>query len=415
MLHKFLMMISKGFGFIYVYIKYHTGNRKKVVDNKKILIIFGGHLGNAVLNIDTILQIKNGFPSEDGYSIHIMCHESIRKILETLEDFRGITFLDISYPYQDGGTRFATVTDTIRKMKGMEFDKIVVNLAHIMPLASYIVACIPSNDSIGVFDDLDHVAGETKDIEHNVGNARWYFQRAYKTAITVDYNTQEVQRQKKILEHLGIRYKTRIYPIKKLCDFECKSNDYFTVTVDSASSYKNWAPENFAELINLLCEKYDHDVCISGGKGSESIYDKIEKKIRYPERVYNYIGKTSFIQWVEMIRAAKFHIGVDSASIHIAASVGTQAFCMIGVWDGTRVMPYRIEEENSLTCSPICIYMEDAEKLPCYGCYPKRGVIGGGNETCTELCRNGDVCYCLKKIRVNDVFSVVDSWLQSKR
>lgn len=414
MIQKLKTMFSKGFGFIYVYIKYHLKRKNKLVKNQNILIIFGGHLGNAVLNIDVILQTRANYKKEDGWNIFIMCHSSNRKILEKFEDLNDVTFLDISYPYKDGGTRFASVYGTLKKMRGMEFDKIIVNLAHIMPLASYIVATVSSNDSIGVFDNLTHKAGETRDIEHNVWGARWYFQRAYKSPIIVDYNTQEVVRQKLILKHLEIDYKTRIYPIRKLSDWVCPDGKYFTVTVDSATLIKRWSPDNFAELINRICSNYEYKVCITGGVGAEDIYDAMKGKLRYLERVENYIGKTNFDQWVELIRNSSFHVGVDSASIHIASSVGTQAFCLIGVWDGTRVLPYRIEDEDNKTCSPICIYMDDAMKLDCYGCYPKRGVIGSGNAECLRLCRNGDVCYCLKKISVEKVFSTVDEWLKKR-
>lgn len=415
MIQKLGTMFSKGLGFIYVYLRYHLRNKNKIVKNKNILIIFGGHLGNAVLNIDLILKTKEHYKREDGWNIFIFCHDSNRKILEKFEGLDDVQFLDISYPYKDGGTKFASVYGTLRKMKGMEFDKIIVNLAHIMPLAAYVVATVPCNDSIGVFDNLKHTAGETRNIEHNVGNARWYFQKAYKSPILVDYNTQEVARQKLILKQLGIEYKVRVYPIRKLCEFECNDKKYFTVTVDSATQSKRWSPENFAELINRICGRYEYDVCITGGAGTEDIYERLEAKLAFPERAHNFIGKTNFDQWVELIRGSSFHVGVDSASIHIASSVGTQAFCLIGVWDGTRVLPYQIEEENGRTCSPICIYMDGAMDLNCYGCYPKRGLIGSGNEECLNLCRNGDVCWCLKSIPVDKVFYAVDGWLRKNR
>lgn len=412
MLHRFKLMFSKGLGFVYVYLRYHLRNKNKVVNNKNILIIFGGHIGNAVLNIDTILQIREHYTVESGWNIFVLCHESIRKVLYKFENLDGITFLDISYPYKDGGTKFASVYNTLKRMRGMEFDKIVVNLAHIMPLAAYIVATIPANDSIGVFDDTVHESNG--DIEHNFGNARWYFERAYKTAIKVDYNTQETQRQKLILEYLNCNYKVRVYPIKKLCEFQPPSRNYCTITIDSTSLARRWEPDKFAKVINFINESYDFDICITGDIGAENIFSQVISNVQNRERVMNFVGKTNFDEWVELLRGSEFHFGVDSGSIHIASSVGTQAFCMVGAWDGKRALPYRVDVVSENTKLPICIYMPNINNLPCYGCIPKKGGMGSGNPECLHLCKSGEPCYCLKNIEAKEAFNVIEKWLNNK-
>lgn len=57
MLKKINTMCSKGAGFIYAWMKSHKKHTKRI-DNKRILIIFGGRLGNAVLNVDALLELK---------------------------------------------------------------------------------------------------------------------------------------------------------------------------------------------------------------------------------------------------------------------------------------------------------------------------------------------------------------------
>ena len=84
---------------------------------------------------------------------------------------------------------------------------------------------------------------------------------------------------------------------------------------------------------------------------------------------------------------------------------------MIGVWDGTRVLPYIIEDKSQFTKEPICIYMNAVMELPCYGCIPKRGLMGSGNLKCIELCRQGKICYCLDNISVDDSYRVINKWM----
>lgn len=413
MLHKIYMMLSKGLGFIYVFLMFHIGKlKKKDITNHKILVILGGHIGNVLLNIDAILELPQIFPKSEGWQINILCNQRIKDVCIKIADMSDFNFLNIYYPYEDGGTKLGIVWKTIHQLRGMQYEKIIVNLAHIMPLASYIVASIPSGESIGVFDDVKHQNRISNDIEHNIGNARWYFERAYSCCIKVPYNTQETHRLKAILEHLGdFDYQVKIYALPKLCNFILPCEKYVTVTIDSTSTKRRWETDKFIQVINYLLNKYDYSICITGGKEAEALYNRYVGKIEQSERVFNYIGKTSFDEWVELIRGSSFHLGVDSGSIHIAASVGTQAFCLIGGWDGKRALPYLPEVKNKWTLSPICIYMDNVETLNCYGCIPKTGVMGYGLEQCIKACRVGKPCYCLSSITVNQVTSYIDKWL----
>lgn len=408
------MLFSKGMGFIYTFFLYKRKTPKKV-NNKKILVIFGGHIGNALLNIDLLLRIKHLFPIEDGWQLNIFCNDGLWKVCETIADVSGFNRIQAQYPTKDGGTRFSEVLQTMKAVRGMEFDTIVVNLAHIMPLAAYLVAALQANRSIGVFDDIDRRNSKLfNDIGRNVGSLRWYFERAYNTPIWVPYNTQEVHRQKEILKQLGdTEYAVRIFPIPKLCDFTLPSEKYFTVTLDSTTSARRWAPEKFAEVINYVLEHYDYQVCFTGNTEAEPIYQTCIQHIKQPERTINYVNKTSFNEWVELLRGSSFHLGVDSGSIHVASSVGTQAFCLTGVWDGKRVLPYQIERQESGTTAPICVYMKDVDKLPCYACLPQRGLMGSENDECYAAYRRGEPCMCLQSIQVNDVISSITKYLSA--
>lgn len=411
MINKMRLVLSKGLGFVYVFAKYKF-RRHKEVHNKDILIIFGGHLGNAVIGIDLLLEIKKLFPLEQGWNLYILCNEKIRVFCNTIAEMRDFEYLDISYPFEDGGTTFSVVYKTLRALKGRAFNKIIVSMAHIMPLAQYIVATTDANESIGVFDRVQHKTSTLLSIEHNVGNLRWYFERAFSNSIYVPYNMQEAHRHKYIIRFLGNSdYKVRIYPIKKLCDFEGPDRDYITISVDSASTIKRWEANKFAQVANYIIENYKYTICLTGGPSAENIYEKILKNIERKEYVQNFIGKTSFDEWVELIRGSRFHISVDSGSIHIAASVGTQSFCLIGAWDGERVLPYQNEIVEKNTISPICVYMDNIKNIHCYGCNPLRGLIGAGNQECLLSCKRGNPCYCLSMIEPRHVITAIDRWM----
>ena len=411
MLRKIRIMISKGIAFVYVFILYHLKSKKQV-NNKKILIIFGGHLGNALLNADLVERINMRFKKEDGWEIYLYINSKNYSLLKKVINVEGINVLDIEYPFENGGTDFKSVYAASKYFKNRSFDKIVVNLAHIMPLAGYVVGITRNNESIGVFDDISHETTGIANIDHNFGSTRWYFERAYSDPIKVDYNTQEYIRIKKMLVRLGDNsFESRIIPLPKLSDYRPTNNKYITITVDSSTSKKRFEMKKFAAIANYFSSKYGFDVCLSGTGDSIALYNEFVDSINDKERIINCIGSTSFDQWVELLRGALFHIGVDSGSIHVAASVGTQAFCIVGAWDGKRALPYVNDRVDENTVPPICVYMQDVEKLPCYGCLPLSGVMGHNNTTCYERCSTGNNCVCLCQISDQDVIDVVEKWL----
>ena len=109
-----------------------------------------------------------------------------------------------------------------------------------------------------MFDDIKHEAQGLSNIEHNVGNLRWYFERKYTNPIYVPINTQEVWRQKLWLHEIGDdSYKVKIYHIDKQCDYDIPDSKYITVTLDSSSSKKRWNTEKFAVLVNRIPDETD--------------------------------------------------------------------------------------------------------------------------------------------------------------
>lgn len=57
---KVKLILSKAIAFVYIFILNLFHTRKKV-NNGKVLIIAAGHMGNAILDIDAILALKNFF------------------------------------------------------------------------------------------------------------------------------------------------------------------------------------------------------------------------------------------------------------------------------------------------------------------------------------------------------------------
>ena len=396
-MNKLLNYFSKGLAFIYVFLRYKFIKRRNVNCNE-VLIIMTGHLGNALMDINAVLEIKRILSKQDK-KVNVLCSRRMWDTLGLLSDLKDIKFLDVDYVDEGDGTDFFTVRRIISNLSNFSFDKIIVTNVGMAPLANYIVATIPHNESIAVFDKKAY----NNDI-------RWYFERAYTKKVSANMIEHETLRLKKIIEYLGgENYKIAIFHIPVLCSYSIPSEKYITIAIDSLSTSRRWPSQSFAELSNMLINEYGYKICFTGGKAGKAIYEEIIGNIEKQEYVINLVMSTSFKEWVELIRSAEFHIGVDSGSIHVAASVGTKVYCLSGVWDATRSMPYCTEESNNETEDPICIYANEAVNASCYGCKLLHGRMGDGNSKCKILCSSGEPCLCLSSIKPIDVMNRIRS------
>lgn len=395
---KLKLTLSKSLAFIYVFLL-NISKRKKTVTSGKILIIASGHIGNAILDIDAIWALKD-FYKEQNKKVYLLCALPLWKAFQAISDMSDFIYMEHVYPYKGNGTDLRNVYRTISKVRQHEFEEIFVTLNN-APLAHYVVAASSCNESWGVFDN----------VKHTHGRLRYYFERKYTNKIYVPIDLHETQRLKRLLKEVGVKdYQVRIHYISKSVTYTLPNRPYITIAMDSMSTERRWTKENYKELVHTLLDKYPYDICCTGGAVAGEIYEYCVKELPDMERFHNYAGKTNMKEWFELLRGAALHIGVDSGSIHVAASVGTQAISLSGVWDGKRCLPYDIDIKNENTCEPVCVYRNDIDvnALPCYACKVYGGRSGRGNNDCYKQCRKGKPCLCLKNISVEAVIHTVE-------
>ncbi len=382
------MDISKTAAFLYCYLKYRLNHfRKRKIDSHQYLIVARGHLGNAIMDIDAILRLREFFAKDPDSKVYLLCSNRIWKLFNLIADMSAFNYIDGGYAETSSGTDFKTVHKVVQSLKKHTFDTIIVTKADNAPLAHYVVATTPANRSIGVF------------LSTQRQGARWFFERTYTDRLVADMNVHEQQRIKMILNHLGDQdYRVKLYHIEKLCDLSAPEKDYVTISIDSLSPQRRWTNEYFAQLCDSIIEEHGYSICLTGSASARDTFNDIVGRVRNKESVLDYVGKTSTEEWVELIRGAVFHVGVDSGAIHVAASVGTPCFCLTGYWDGKICMPYDLDQVTDGTIKPVCIYRPDAEKLPCYGCKVKYGRFGEKNEECGRRSVNKEPCLCLSEI-----------------
>ncbi|MFC1771273.1 glycosyltransferase family 9 protein, partial [Candidatus Margulisiibacteriota bacterium] len=96
-------------------------------------------------------------------------------------------------------------------------------------------------------------------------------------------------------------------------------------------------PKKFAEYINLLQEKINCEVCITGYSEKEKKYrDEFVSEVK--GRIIDLVGKTTIMELIGVFAVYDLYVGVDTGPFHLAASLGVP---QLAIFPTRKVKPTR--------------------------------------------------------------------------
>ena len=138
------------------------------------------------------------------------------------------------------------------------------------------------------------------------------------------------------------------------------------------SLLKQWPAERYAQLADHLSREYNARIILVGGKGEEQIARSIVSEMN--ENVTDLSGQTRLGQLAAVLQKTDLFIGNDSGPMHLAAACGTRVIGLFGPTSPQRFGPYgkhcaalRMEKD----CPPC---MQDKCKRPGYRCIDRISV-----------------------------------------
>jgi ADP-heptose:LPS heptosyltransferase len=226
------------------------------------------------------------------------------------------------------------------------------------------ICCLVTGDSIARFSGAKNrigsqgdTASQKKGWQKRIANT-WYTQlisASPKPLMVIDRNLEFINNL------TGFHYEVEPYliPAAKIpASHFIAPENYFLIFPGSNGRYKIWPKERFASLAQDLKLRTGFAPIICGAASEIELCDWIAN---YGTGSISIAGKTSLIEIVEIIRKAKFVIGNDSGSIHIAAATNTVSFSILGGGHFGLFLPY---PKNWVGEKPHIINYQ----MPCYGC-----------------------------------------------
>lgn len=393
-------IFSKYAAILYSFIKAPL-TKHKGSGSGNVLIIEGGHIGDVIMDASALIYLAEHYVKA-GKNVYFLCSPPLWDMLKRISNMNGVQYVGNDYSYDSRHQHYDSFWKSFAQLKEKNYE-LIISIQNADLRIHCMVACLTASEKWGVI---------TQSNSHGIrGCVKSLLLKCYTNIVWGDRRKFQLRRMEQLVRELQIGdYHAQNVFIPPQQDALTKSKSYIAIAVDSAVASRRWPAQNFVLLISRLLADCSDDIYLIGSGMDCDLQDRITKTFgQEHHRIKNLVGKTSIEEWIEIIRGSQFLIGVDSGSIHVAAAVGTVAFCLVGVWSSHRFMPYDVDVIAPGTILPVCIYRRDVdvEKMPCYNCI-SRGRFGQGNAECYKLCKSGQPCLCLSKITPDDVMAVIE-------
>ena len=136
-----------------------------------------------------------------------------------------------------------------------------------------------------------------------------------------------------------------------------------TVIISPCSSHqwRNWTVEKYARLVDLMVERFDAQVLLTGGP---SAYEKqfigdIEAACQHP--VQNIVGQDTLKQLLCLLKLADLVVSPDSGPLHMAGAVGTPVIGLLAASHFKRSGSYQFPELTVDKYPEACLQYHNRE------------------------------------------------------
>lgn len=292
-------------------------NKDKI---KKILIIRMGFLGDVILSVPMLRELKRSFPKSKIYVFTSSKGGNLYNEVKYVDKVISMKFVEEKNFFYSAYINIKQVLKIIPLLRKENFDLIIdtEQYSRITPLISYFT-----------------------NAPERIGFAPNFEKRGYLYTRKVDYSMDRYEKDSflDLLEPLNINIKNRNleFEVKKDRKIEKLFNEYnlnkkrIIIAVHPGSSpdriNKRWPKENFAKVINELLKRKDVGVIILGSEDEIQLAEEIKKISKRNPIILS--GKTNFNQLIYTIKKSSVMVCNDAGLMHIASAVGTPIVAII--------------------------------------------------------------------------------------
>ena len=400
MLSKLMQFIAYLQIVLYGLWKCWTKSYSKESSNKILVIMDQVGVGDAVCSLNAFYNITHSI--ENKYDLYIATTPSVIRFLEESHSTFNAQFVTLDL---NKDTKFSLYTfrKNQQKISTHNWHQIISlnRVGNYMKLQ--LVSC-RYNSLIG----MEFIERKINLLERFLGKQLYNYRCLY------FHNTTHIQQIYAMIcletLHLqGFSYQNKNYrfyqiphlvdnPLKTLKKKYCIICPSIATQKDHPYEHRKWPLDRVVEIVNFIMDSSNLTVCLCGVEADRADNEYVLTHAKDSSRIINMTGKTTYKEWIELIRSAMFVFGNDSGYIHLAAYLGVQSFALAGYWNYGRFLPYRGEYVKK-EARPIDI------RIPMVSCVycSQRSVNDSTKKQCDHLVRQEGVYKCIWDISVDYV------------
>ncbi len=350
---------------------------------KGIIILRLDALGDLFLWLSSANEIRKKYR---GQHITLVCKEEYLEFLTSLNLFNILIPINLNKFFKNPIYHF----HTINRISKQSYDLLL------SPMYSRAIKCdllaklIFAKEKIGCFGDNSSIRKFTKVITNN-----WYSELV--SSNSSPNTIHEIFSNFHFLNHIGIQELPNIFSLRSKYNSKFNfSTKYFVLFPGSSNKFRNWDIGKFSDSVEFIYKKYSFLPVICGGVSEIDISKKLielNKSIKY----ISLVNSTSILDLVDIIAKAELVITNETAATHIAASVNTLCFTVLGGGHFGRFAPY----PKTLNQNQNRVIFN---KLECFNC----------NWYCSIIKKNELTYPCINKISSSNLISQIDKELNKK-
>lgn len=338
--------------------------KKDINSKKQVLILANLGLGDAMNFLSVSEKYRKAYPKED-YEITIYVSNHLDELIKRETEFENVELV----PFNQITTKLKERINLIKRIRQKYYDVVIDIMGATGCTPSvYLMASAVAEEKISIINRAYSICPD------------FFTKRIYTKLVKINDKKITNLEYYHYLANEILQIKDGEIKFHKIKPIELKlklPEEYYIVFPSASLNIKKWEYEKFGQLIDKIYEKTKLPVVFCGTKTDEKDVEEVVKNIKQAKYI-KVLGKSSVVEFIEIIRRAKFVITNDTGAYHIALNLEVPVSIITGgyTYDGFVAYnfkgnkyrkPYIITDKREcFNCNGNCKYLKEGqEKWPC--------------------------------------------------
>lgn len=342
--------------------------KPKYIKRKKreILVMYNYAFGDGVIWLCTARELRKIYPKKD-YKITLICQKGINSIYENEKIFDEIIPFPLTKATFDLKTRFS-----LYKLLRKKYYDIVLDPIGVAECTTnvFMSRALVAKEKITLLDaTLDKYLCP-----------KWLYKKVYTKIIEIkESNLSLLEFYAYLIRGLGRPdYEVELHKINVKKINVDLPNEYYIIFPSASTHLKRWPIDRYASIARKVYEKTKLPILFCGTNSDLDSINELKKLIKdIPS--YDIVGKTTLLEFIGVIKKARFVITNDTSTYHIAVTNEIPVTLISGGYTYSRYCEYNFKNKDKylrpylamsndkcFNCDNVCKYLKSRDKVwPC--------------------------------------------------